>query len=156
MELKLGFKLVRPSRGFLHPGTFLKKFNYTDDNERQYVTQIAKLAGNGNTRIHLLADNDNIPYGFIALSLSHLLDQPCLKIDYLFTSKEHRGISFEELGMKVSEHLMDFAINTANEIDSRAPVRFISLLPCHDKLVSYYGEWGFRKLDKTGWMFLKI
>lgn len=152
----MGFKLVRPAESFLHPGTFLKKFTYSDDNERQYVRQVAKLAFNRKTRIHLLANEANIPCGFTALSISHLLDQSCLVVDYLFTSKEHRGISFDDLGMKISEYLVDFAINTAREINDRAPIRYIALMPGHDKLISFYGSWGFKNLDKTGWMFLRI
>jgi len=152
----LGFELVKPTEGFLHPGTFLKKFGYTDDNERQYVRQIAKLAKNHQTRIRLLADTDNTPHGFVALSLSHLLDSPCIVIDYLFTSKQYRGITFQELGMKISERLVDFAISTATEINDKVPIRYIALMTGHDNLVSFYGKWGFRNLDKTGWMYLRI
>jgi hypothetical protein len=68
---------------------------------RQYVRQVAKLALSRKTRIHLLANDANIPHGFTALSLSHLLEQSFLVVDYLFTSREYRGISFDDLGMKI-------------------------------------------------------
>lgn len=156
MEQKLGFKLVKPTEGFLLPGTFLKKFEYTDDNERQYVCQIAKLAKSRQTRIHLLASDDNTPHGFVALSASLLMDQPCVVIDYLFTSKQHRGVVFQELGMKISEHLLAFAIRTATEINDTITIRYVALIPGHERLAAFYGPWGFRRLDKTDWMFLRI
>jgi hypothetical protein len=56
--------------------------------------------------------------------------------------------------MKVSAYLIDFAINTAREINDRAPICYIALMHGHDKLISFYGSWGFNNLDKTGWMFI--
>jgi hypothetical protein len=156
MEQTLGFKLLKPTAHFLRPGTFLKKFTYTDDYERQHVRQTANLARRNQTRIHLLVDADHTPHGFIALSVSHLLDQPCVVVDYLFVSKQHRGVAYLGLGGKISEHLIDFAIMTASEINDKVPIRYIALLPGHVGLVSFYGIWGFTSLDKTGWMFLKI
>ena len=156
MELKLGFKLVKPTASYLMPGTFLKKFHYTDDNERQYVRQIARLAKNKQTQVHLLVGDDNTPHGFISLSVSQLQDLPCIIIDYLFVSKQHRGRVFQELSMKISEYLVDFAVLTATEINDKVPIRYVALLPSHDRLASFYGIWGFKGLDKTGWMFLRI
>lgn len=154
---KLDFKLVNPSKGFLHPGTFLKKFDYTDDNERQYVRQVAKLAQTHQARIHLLAGAANVPHGFLALSVSRLQDQPCIVIDYLFTSKPYRGLKFQELGdTKISEYLVDFAIKTATEIDGKVPIRYVALAPAHDNLIPFYEKWGFKSLDKTEWMYLRI
>ena len=156
MERKLAFKLVKPTTSFLLPGTFLKKFDYTDDSESQYVRQIAKLAKSNQTRIHLLVDDDNTPHGVIALSASQLLDQPCIVVNYLFTSKQYRGLAYQELDKKISEHLVDFAIMTATEINDKVPIRYVALLPGHEKLISFYEIWGFKSLDKTGWLFLRI
>ena len=58
--------------------------------------------------------------------------------------------------MKGSEYLVDFAIMTATEINDKVPIRYVALLPGHERLVCFYGIWGFRGLDKTGWMFLRI
>jgi len=58
--------------------------------------------------------------------------------------------------MKISERLIDFAIMTAAEINDRVPIRYIALLPGHERLISFYGMWGFMNLNKTDWMFLRL
>lgn len=157
MEPRLDFELVKPSDAFLQPGTFLKKFDYADDNERQYVKQIVDQAKRRQKQIYLLSSSEKVPHGFVAISISVLQNQPCLVVDYLFTSKPYRGGIYEELGnKKVSEYLVDHSVNIALEIDGKAPIRFVALDPIHDHLMSFYKKWGFRRLDKTDWLFLKI
>jgi hypothetical protein len=157
MGPRLDFELVKPSEAFLHPGSFLKKFDYADDHERQYVKQIADQAKRRQKQIYLLSSSDQVPHGFVAISISVLQNQPCLVIDYLFTSKAYRGEKYEKLGDKrISEYLVDFSVQVALEIDSKAPIRFVALTPIHDNLRKFYEKWGFKSLDKTDWLFLKI
>ena len=59
--------------------------------------------------------------------------------------------------MKISEYLISFAIMMATEIDAKVPIRYVASFPGHDRLISFYEvSWGFKVLDKTGWMFLRI
>lgn len=157
MEPRLDFDLVKPSQALLHPGTFLKKFDYADDHERQYVRQIADQAKRRQKQIYLLSRSEKGPHGFVAISISVLQNQPCLVIDYLFTSKPYRSEKYEELGdKKISEYLVDHSVNVALEIDDKVPIRFVALTPIHDHLMSFYEKWGFKRLDKTDWLFLRI
>lgn len=157
MGPRLDFKLVKPSEALLLPGAFLKKFDYADDHERQYVKQIADQARRRQKQIYLLSNSDQVPYGFVAVSISVLQNQPCLVIDYLFTSKPYRGEKHQELGdKKISEYLVDFSLQTALEIDGKVPIRFVALTQIYDILRPFYEKWGFKRLDKTDWLFLKI
>lgn len=152
----MSFKLVRADDRFLLPGTFLKKFEYSNDSERQYVRHMVKYARNNHSRIHLFLGKDNSPHGFIALSVTFLLKQPCVKIDYLFTSLSHRGRIFADTRGKISQHLLNFAIATATDIDQKVPITYVALLPVHDRLIPFYQAWGFDSLDKSDWLYLRI
>lgn len=154
---KLPFELVKPTQGALLPAAFLRGLEFDNDDERQYVTQVAKQASSRKTQIYQLCDHDSIRYGFVALSIATLNKQPCMVIDYLFTSKPYRKQIFSDLGnVKVSEFLVDFAVKVAQEIDERVPIHYISLMPAHDRLIKFYAQWDFKSLDKTGWFFVRI
>jgi len=144
----------------ISPGSFSKRFHYADDSERQYVVKMAKLARKERTRIHLLADTSGNDYGFVALSFSSFdrsFNRSSLVIDYIFTSKQFRGLSFPELdNAKVFENLLGFTFQSALSIQKIIPLRFIALQPAHDRLAAYYQKMDFKPVENSDWMFLSI
>ena len=153
----VAYNLVNPSRHLLSPQSFLKKFNYHDDHERQYVKHIANLAVADKVRIHLLTDAANAPVAFIALSFETIAGKPSLVLNYLFCSLPYRKICIEKLGgKKISHHLMARAIQIANEIKPHVPIHYLALQPAHDRLERFYADFGFTQLHHREWMFLKI
>lgn len=140
----------------LRPGPFSSRFAYTDNDERNYVVQVVKLASNDRTRIHLLADEDRKSYGFIALSIDVSDNRPSLVIDYLFTSLQHRGVIFSDLGAKISDYLIGYSVQIAELFRQSVPLRYISLHPATLELDLFYRKRGFTKLDSTDWLFLRF
>ena len=118
---------------------------------------MAKRAGKNKTRIHRLTDDQGVQYGFIALSVAVSNDKPCLVIDYLFVSQPYRGINYPVLENKtIAGILIGFADQVATEADQNFPLRYIALVPANEKLEAYYANLGFRKLDSTNFMYLKL
>jgi len=152
--------LATLSGAVLSPGSFLKRFQYADDSERQYVVKMAKLARKERTRIHLLSDTSGNDYGFVALSFSSFdrsFNRSSLVIDYIFTSKQFRGQTFPELdNAKVFENLLGFTFQSALSIQKIIPLRFIALQPAHDRLAAYYQKLDFKPVENSDWMFLSI
>ncbi len=140
----------------LLPAPFSARFKYTDADERNYVVQTVKLAAKDRTRIHLLADDAVNSYGFVALTLAVSDNKPSLVIDYLFTSQQYRGVSFPELGGKISDYLIGFTIQVASMLRQPVPLRFIALQAATQELESFYHKRAFMKLDATHWMFLRF
>jgi hypothetical protein len=153
----VAYNLVTPTRAFLSPQTFLKQFEFDNDHERQYVRHIAKLALDDRVRIHLLADNANMPLAFIALSFEKIGGNPCLVINYLFCSKPYRKLLINELqNKKISLHLIARAIQLIQEISSNVPLHYLALQPADERLERFYAGIGFVRLHHKEWMFLKI
>lgn len=161
MAQPVDFEIAKPSRSFLHPQAFFKKITCIDSDEKNYSAQLLKRAVRNQTRFHLcISASDNKVHGFVAISAAThkaVVDTCCIVIEYLFTSPEHRGRIFEELGQKrISEYLIDYSIEIAKEINSNVPFRYIALHPVHDKLLPLYVSLGFKPLDNSGWLFFKI
>ena len=157
MAHPVDYKIVVPSRHLLHPGSFLKKFQFANDHERQYLKHLAKLASDNNVRIHLLTDVNNIPVGLIALSFTTVCSSICMAVNYLFTSVPYRKIAFDGLGgKKISEYLIEFSFDSAVEMSLKAPIHYLALQPAHEKLEQFYKKLGFTRLHHREWMFLKI
>lgn len=57
---------------------------------------------------------------------------------------------------KTSHYLVEFAIETAKELQEIVGLRYLVLLPDNDRLQAIYKEMGFNKLNKQNWMFLKL
>lgn len=140
----------------LFSASFSARFEYSDADERNYVVQTAKLATKDRTRIHLLADGAGNSYGFVALSLAVSENKPSLVIDYLFTSHQYRGVSYADLGGKISDYLLGFTIQIASMLRQPVPLRFIALQPATPELEQFYHKRSFLKLDATHWMFLRF
>jgi len=145
--------LSRPS---LSPAPFSARFSYSDADERNYVVQMVKLAAKDRTRIHLLTDDTGKSCGFVALSLTISENKPSLTIDYLFTSLQYRGLCFPEIGGKISDFFICYAIQIASMLRQQVPLRFIALQAATPKLESFYSKRAFIKLDSTHWMFLRF
>lgn len=153
-------KLATLSKASVFPGSLSKRFQYANDDERQYVVKTAKLSARKKTLIHLLSDTSGNNYGFLALSISSFdrsYNRPSIVIDYIFTSKQYRSRKFPELdNTTVFEYLLEFALRSAASLQEIVPLRFIALQPAHDRLATYYQKIGFSFIDTSGWMFLKL
>ena len=156
MAPPVDFKLTRPTAGFLHPTVFLKKIEFADDNERQYVKQLAKRTLSDKNRIYLLTNEVDTVFGFVALSVSTIQDVPCIVINYLFCSLPYRNQTFTELNGKISVHLIERAIQIAREVNTHVPIHYLALQPAHEKLEAMYAELDFKSLHHKDWMVLKI
>jgi len=153
-------KLATLSGAALFPGSLSKRFQYADENERQYVIKTGKFASRGKIRIHMLSDTQGNDYGFVALSFSTFdrsYNRASIIIDYIFTSKQYRGRKFPELdNATVFEYLLEFTVQSALSIKKIIPLRFIALQPAHDRLAAYYMKKNFKPLENSDWMFLSI
>ena len=121
---------------------------------------MAKLAGKEKTRIHLLSDTLDNNYGFVALSVSSFdrsYNRPSMIIDYIFTSRQYRGLKLAELdNSTVFENLLEFTFQSALSIQKIIPLRFIALQPANDRLAAHYQKKDFKPLENSDWMFLSI
>lgn len=157
----MDFELVKPSRNFLHPQTFLKRLGQVSPDEGNYCVQLLRKASRNKTRLHLLVIPERSEVtGLIALSVSTLRpdeDVPCIVIDYLLAAIPYRRMTFQQLGNKrISEYLVEYAVEIAQETNSNIPFRYVALHPVHHKLIPLYVSLGFKPLDNSGWLFFKI
>jgi hypothetical protein len=152
------FSLTTPTDSLLHPQSFLKKFDFTDDHERQYVRQLSKQAAADRIRIYMLTDEVRTAFGFIALSTGSIPGiPPCIIIDYLFTSLPYRKLAYPELNdCKISHFLIGSALQIAQQVNAHIPIHYLALQPAHEKLERFYADLGFTRLHRKEWMFLKI
>jgi len=124
--------------------------------EESFTEDICKRVQKAGTVLYLLKHED-ITLGFIALSSSSIDDFPSLQVDYLFVNNPYRGVELDILdNTKTSNYLVEFAIETAKELQEIVGLRYLVLLPDNDRLQVIYQEMGFNKLNKKNWMFLKL
>ena len=97
-------------------------------------------------------------FGLIALSASRIDDLPCVQVDYLFVSATYRKQAFSELGdIKISQYLINYAIQAGTQIKETIGVKFLLLLPADDALIKTYDDMDFKPLhSKTKWMVFKL
>lgn len=149
--------------------SFLNRYNYYSKDEKRATEEKLLLEQNlddaykENTNLYRLRGLGDtiIDYGVIALS-AHSVEVnnrpvPCLLIDYLFVSDEHRGD--ETKG--ISKLLLDFAIQVAMDVRERVGLRYLILYPQggreNEKLVNLYTSHNFQFLThKHEWMFFKL
>lgn len=152
------FNLVPLPYWSTHPGSFTKKFLFEiGTQEHDQVVKAVKRAKDNQCRIYLLTNEEN--YGFIAVSLSTVGkdEVPILVLDYLFVSLQYRGKVFENLGgLKIADFLLAQALQLAMDINSIAPVRYLGLEPADAQLSTFYQRRGFKKLDRTPWLFAVV
>ena len=149
----------QPSGTHLSPGAFSGKYFYSPsfDSDYERVVHIARRAKKDQTRIHRLTDDKGSHYGFIALAISVSDHKPCVVIDYLFVSKQYRGIRYPEFeNRKIAEILIGYAWEIATDANRNYPVRYLALEPANDKLGAYYTALAFCKLDSTNFMYLRL
>lgn len=161
MAQPVDFEIIKPIKRFLHPQTFLKRLEQVNSVEYTYCSQLIRQAAKNQTRLHLLVTTETLKIvGLIALSTANILkggDAPCIVIDYLLTAQPYRGQFYNQLdNRKISEYLVDYALKTAAQINNDVPVRYVTLLPAHEKLIPLYNSLKFIPLDKSGWLFFKV
>ncbi len=124
--------------------------------EKLFIEDICKRIQKNGTVLYLLRDEDET-FGFIALSVSSIDTFSSLQVDYIFVSEPYRGKCLEKLDdTKTSTYLIEFAIETAKEIQNQVGLRYLVLLPDNDRLQAVYKEMGFQVLPKQDWMFVKL
>ncbi len=136
----------------------LKLSDNLDNSEREklFIEDICKRVQKNGTVIYLLRDADET-FGFIALSVSSIDTFPSLQVDYIFVSEPYRGVALKKLDhSKTSTYLIEFAIETAKEIQEQVGLRYLVLLPDNDRLQTVYKDMGFQVLPKKEWMFIKL
>ena len=104
----------------------------------------------------LIRDSEIV--GLVALSASRIDDLPCVQVDYLFVSASYRKQIYKELGnTKISQYLINYAIQASTKIKDAIAVKFLLLLPADDNLIKTYDEMDFKPLhSKTKWMVFKL
>lgn len=77
--------------------------------------------------------------GLVSLSAGKItldkVDFPVIVIDFLFVDHRHRNIIQDHLGIKVSEMLLYYAIQTALKVSKEIGVRYLILHPDGGKKV---------------------
>jgi hypothetical protein len=155
--LVLSFEI--PSWSALTPNAFAGKYLYDSSFDSDYdrVVAFVKNARNDQTRIHRLIDGQGNHYGFIALSIAVSENKPCVVINYLFVSRQYRGIRYPELeGQRVAEIMIGYASKIATDANIHFPIRYLALVPANLKLKTYYSALEFFKLDSTNFMCLRL
>lgn len=153
----MDFELIKPTKEFLYSGDFWTKLKTGRKSEGSYLKKLVSLSQKDKTNIVMLIKNDEIA-GLIALSASRIDDLPCVQVDYLFVSSHYRKQVFEELNNnKISQYLINYAIQTSTQIKEIIGVKFLLLLPADDALIKTYEDMDFKPLhSKTKWMVFKL
>jgi hypothetical protein len=127
------------------------------ERERLFIEDICKRVQKSDTVLYVLREEERT-LGFIALSVSSIDNFPSLQVDYLFVSRNFRGMRLKYLdNLKISNYLIEFAIDLAQDIQERVGLRYLVLLPDNNKLHDIYQNMGFETLsNQRGWMYIKL
>lgn len=151
------FVITQPTSSRLSPGPFLERFSCASNWERDRITEVVKFAKKNEIRITLISDTAGNDHGFIALSLIQLNKRFALRVDFLFTSTQYRGICYDELeGKRISDFFLGFSIEAAITANKVFPIKYIVLQPANEPLKHFYNERGFREIDATDWLYFNI
>jgi len=152
----VAIELVGLDHQSVRPTSFIRWLTFSNNDERNYVAQMAKMANNEQVKIFLLQDGA-IKYGFVALSINILGGKPCIVIKYIFASLPYRGKALADLGgLKLGDYFLGYVVNIAEMFSSYVSLRYIALQPASDALAAYYKRKSFVSLDPPDWMFLRI
>ena len=136
--------------------------------EKAILSKTFSDASLGNTVITEIRDGTKKikgSLGLVSLSVGKIeLDKeafPVIVIDFLFVDNKHRNIIHPHLGLKVSEMLLYYAIQTTLKISEQVGVRYLILHPDGGEksknLVKFYESIKFKYMTpKHEWMFLKL
>ncbi len=153
----MDFELVKPTKEFLYSGDFWRRLKVGRKSEGNYLKKLVSLSKKDKTNIVMLIRDSEI-VGLVALSASRIDDLPCVQVDYLFVSASYRKQIYKELGnTKISQYLINYAIQASTKIKDAIAVKFLLLLPADDNLIKTYDEMDFKPLhSKTKWMVFKL
>lgn len=136
--------------------------------EKEILRKTFSDASVGNTIITDVRDSSKKckgSLGLVSLSAGKItldkVDFPVIVIDFLFVDHRHRNIIHDHLGVKVSEMLLYYAIQTALKVSKEVGVRYLILHPDGGKksknLVKFYESIKFKYMTPNHeWMFLKL
>lgn len=139
----------------------LQSFTYHSDinranRERGLLEETIKFVQKKKTMIYILKLND-IYLGLISLSASSIDDAPVVQIDYLFVDFNYRKLFIEELNDTVSDYLIIFSMEIAQNIQQSIGLKYLALYPDAQSktLINHYKNMGFNVLNKE-WLFIKV
>ena len=91
------------------------------------------------------------------MSASSIEDFPVIQVDYLFVDYKYRKVYIDELEGTISNYLLLFAMNVAENVKETIGLKYLALYPDaqSEKLISHYKEMGFSVLNKY-WLFIKL
>ena len=127
--------------------------------EQGLLDSISQRAINKKSKLHILYDERDltniIPCGLIALNFETIGDFFSLSVDYLFISKQYRGIYFKEIDSKISFYLLNFAVQEALDMNDTSKLDAIILTPVNECVKEVYLEFGFVEFVED-WLYIPI
>ncbi len=127
--------------------------------EKDLLKNISQRAIEEKSKLHILYDerdqNNKIPCGIIALNFETIGSFFALSIDYLFISKQYRGIHFKEINSKISFHLLNFAVQEAMDMNNTSKLDAIILTPVNECVRDVYLDFGFIEFVDD-WLYIPI
>ena len=143
---------------------FINYFKNEFLNNREYEL-LKKLINDTNkykSTIYVLELNEK-KVGLIGLTFDRIVDSPVLSVDYIFVIKSYRGKIFKDLfNKKISEILIYYAIDLAEQIKEKISLRYLALYPDmqNKNLSEYYLKLlsnAFKLVEnKETWILLKL
>ena len=78
-----------------------------------------------------------------------------LCIDFIFISKNYRGIYFPTIDSKISNYLLGFALQEAIQMNEISKLDAVILSPINECVSKVYQEFGFEEFG-DGWLYFYI
>jgi len=131
----------------------------SEDVEKQLLDNILSRAVEKKTRLHILYDEREsskpIPCGLIALNFELIGNFAALCIDFIFISKNYRGVYLPEIDSKISNYLLSFALQEAIQMNEISKLDAVILSPINECVSKVYKEFGFEEFG-DGWLYFYI
>ncbi|MEA2017199.1 MAG: hypothetical protein U9N59_02015 [Campylobacterota bacterium] len=135
------------------------ELNKSEEIEKQLLDNIIQRAIENKTKLHILYDerdiSKSIPCGLLALNFEVVGDFSALSIDFIFISKNYRGIFINEIDSKISAYLLEFALMQAVEMNKVSQLDAVILNPINECVSKIYIEFGFEEFG-DGWLYFLI
>lgn len=91
----------------------------------------------------------------MALNFEVVGDFSALSIDFIFISKQYRGIYINEIDSKISSYLLEFALKQAVEMNKVSQLDAVILNPINECVSKVYKDFGFEEFG-DGWLCFLI
>lgn len=142
-----------------HKDSSCFEMDKSEDIEKQLLDNIIIRAIEKKTRLHILYDQRDIqnpiPCGLIALNFELIGNFAALCIDFIFISKNYRGIYFPAIDSKISNYLLSFALQESIQMNEISKLDAVILSPINECVSKVYQEFGFEEFG-DGWLYFYI